>query len=148
MPRLKGFLWDTERDQIRKVQSSACGTERDAGTRGRGNAVSVATDGASNVRTMNAGAAPAGLQLGTSGTEAGIGLPADILQQGALTSVACMLTEDEGALIAIVGQPVTRLCCADILVLHEDQAIAGKASSMITSPTATSLERRVIKLIR
>ena len=90
---------------------------------------------------MNAGAAPAGLQLGTSGTEAGIGLPADILQQGELTSVACTLTEGEGALIAIVGQPVTRLCCADILVLHEDQAIAGKASSMITSPTATSLER-------
>src|SRR5450755_3938793 len=105
MPRLKGFLWDTERDQIRKVQSSACGTERNAGTRGRGNAVWVATDGTSNVKTMNAGAAPAGLQLGTSGTEAGIGLPADILQQGELTSVACTLTEDEGALIAIVGQP-------------------------------------------
>jgi hypothetical protein len=124
------------------VQSSACGTKREAGTRGRGNAVWVATDGTSNIKTTNARATPTGLQLGASGTEAGIGLPADILQQGALiAAVAGMLTEDEGALIAIVWHPETRLCCADIFVLHENQAVAGKASSMITSPRATSLER-------
>jgi hypothetical protein len=72
--------------------------------RGLGNAACAATDGTSNAKTVSAGATPAGLQLGPSGTEAEIGLPADISQQGALTIVACMLTEDECALAVIVGQ--------------------------------------------
>jgi hypothetical protein len=98
--------------------------------------------GTSRVAAVSVGATPVVLALEVGGSEAGVGLLADIAQQEAPAGASWMLTGDAGALI--IGQWGTHFFAAGIWSKHGERAVACNARSMIASVNATSLERRVM----
>lgn len=98
-------------------------------------------EGTSRTETVVVGATPVALALGSSGTEAGVGFPADMSQQDERAGAPWTLTGDAGAVIMWQwGTPLA----AGIWSKHGERAVACNARNMIASVKATNLGRRVM----
>lgn len=126
------------------MQKRACGEGAHDRTVRSGGRSSTAEDGASSVETLNVGTSCAAAWLGTWGSEAGVGLAAEIRQQELLPGASW--TVIAGACALIMGQCGVQSFFAAMCSQHEASVVAGAASRINASMEATNLKRHVMVL--